>query len=98
MFALAPLGDVELGAALRREADRRAIFLSDEVMDHLLTHLAARPCMPSGRAARPFLAVEGAPRHGAAAAPDAGRGERVAAAAARRLRPRWLGGSERRAR
>ena len=26
-------------AALRREADRRGIFLSDEVMDYLLTHL-----------------------------------------------------------
>lgn len=39
VFALAPLGDAETRAALRREADRRAIFLSDEVMDHLLTHL-----------------------------------------------------------
>lgn len=37
VFALEPLGDAETRAALRREADRRGIFLSDDVMDHLLT-------------------------------------------------------------
>ena len=39
VFALQPLGEPETRAALRREADRRGIFLSDEVMDYLLTHL-----------------------------------------------------------
>ena len=37
VFALQPLAEAETRAALRREADRRGIFLSDEVMDHLLT-------------------------------------------------------------
>ena len=37
VFALQPLPEAETRAALRREADRRGIFLSDEVMDHLLT-------------------------------------------------------------
>ncbi len=37
VFALQPLPDAETRAALRREADRRGIFLSDEVMDFLLT-------------------------------------------------------------
>jgi len=37
VFALEPLGETETRAALRREADRRGIFLSDDVMDHLLT-------------------------------------------------------------
>jgi DnaA family protein len=37
VFALAPLDEAETRAALRREADRRGIFLADEVMDHLLT-------------------------------------------------------------
>lgn len=37
VFALEPLGDAETRAALRREADHRGIFLSDDVMDHLLT-------------------------------------------------------------
>lgn len=37
VFALQPLGESEARAALRREADRRGIFLSDEVMDYLLT-------------------------------------------------------------
>jgi DnaA family protein len=37
VFALQPLSETETRAALRREADRRGIFLSDEVMDHLLT-------------------------------------------------------------
>lgn len=37
VFALQPLPDAETRAALRREADVRGIFLSDEVMDFLLT-------------------------------------------------------------
>ena len=37
VFAVEPLGEAEVRAALRREADRRGIFLSDEVMDYLLT-------------------------------------------------------------
>lgn len=37
VFALEPLSEPETRAALRREADRRGIFLSDDVMDHLLT-------------------------------------------------------------
>jgi DnaA-homolog protein len=37
VFALAPLGEAETRAVLRREADRRGIFLSDEVMDYLLS-------------------------------------------------------------
>ena len=40
VFALQPLGDSETRAALRREADRRGIFLSDEVMDYLLSRFA----------------------------------------------------------
>ena len=38
VFALETLSEPETRAALRREADRRGIFLSDEVMGHLLTH------------------------------------------------------------
>lgn len=38
VFALSTLSEPETRAALRREADRRAMFLSDEVMSHLLTH------------------------------------------------------------
>lgn len=38
VFALQALADTETRAALRREADHRGIFLSDEVIDHLLTH------------------------------------------------------------
>jgi DnaA family protein len=38
VFALDALSEAETRAALRREADRRAIFLGDEVMNHLLTH------------------------------------------------------------
>ena len=38
VFALQPLAEAETRAALRRDADRRGIFLSDEVMDYLLTH------------------------------------------------------------
>ncbi len=37
VFALQPLAETETRAALRREADHRGIFLSDEVMDYLLT-------------------------------------------------------------
>ncbi len=37
VFALQPLAEPETRAALRREADRRGVFLSDEVMDYLLT-------------------------------------------------------------
>lgn len=37
VFAMQPLPDAETRAALRREADRRGIFLSDEVMGFLLT-------------------------------------------------------------
>ena len=40
VFALQPLGEEQTRAVLRREADRRGIFLSDEVMDHLLTRFA----------------------------------------------------------
>lgn len=38
VYALQPLSEAETRAALRQEADRRGIFLPDEVMDHLLTH------------------------------------------------------------
>jgi DnaA family protein len=38
VFALEALPDAETRAALRREGDRRGILLSDELMDHLLTH------------------------------------------------------------
>ncbi len=37
VFQLHPLPEAEARAALRREADRRGIFLSDEVMGYLLT-------------------------------------------------------------
>ena len=37
VFGMQPLAEAETRAALRREADRRGIFLSDDVMDHLLT-------------------------------------------------------------
>jgi DnaA family protein len=40
VFALQPLNEAEVRAALRREADRRGVFLSDEVMGHLLTRFA----------------------------------------------------------
>lgn len=40
VFALEPLGEADARAALRREADRRGIFLSDEVMGYLLTHFS----------------------------------------------------------
>ena len=37
VLAIQPLSEAETRAALRREADRRGLFLSDYVMDHLLT-------------------------------------------------------------
>ena len=37
VYALQPLAEPEVRAALRREADRRGVFLSDDVMDYLLT-------------------------------------------------------------
>ena len=37
VFGVQPLPEPETRAALRREADRRGVFLSDEVMDFLLT-------------------------------------------------------------
>jgi DnaA family protein len=40
VFAIAPLAEPEARAALRREADRRGLFLSDDVMDYLLTRFA----------------------------------------------------------
>ena len=40
VFALVPLAEAEVRSALRREADRRGTFLSDEVMDYLLSHFA----------------------------------------------------------
>ena len=40
VFALRPLADAEVRAVLRRAADARGIFLSDEVMDYLLTRFA----------------------------------------------------------
>jgi DnaA-homolog protein len=40
VFAIEPLTEPDSRAALRREADRRGIFLSDEVMDYLLTRFS----------------------------------------------------------
>jgi DnaA family protein len=40
VFALQPLSEGETRSALRREADRRGVFLSDEVMGYLLTRFA----------------------------------------------------------
>ena len=40
VFAVQPLSEAETRAALRREADRRALFFSDDVMDYLLTRFA----------------------------------------------------------
>lgn len=40
VFAIEPLGEAEVRAALRREAERRGIDLSDEVLDYLLTRFA----------------------------------------------------------
>jgi DnaA family protein len=40
VFALEALGEADARAVLRREADRRGIFLSDEVMGYLLTRFS----------------------------------------------------------
>lgn len=40
IFAISPLAETEARAALRREADRRGLFLSDDVMSYLLTRFA----------------------------------------------------------
>jgi DnaA family protein len=40
VFALEPLSEAETRSALRQEADRRGIFLPDDVMDHLLNRFA----------------------------------------------------------
>ena len=40
VFAILPLSESEARATLRREADLRGIFLSDEVMSYLLTRFA----------------------------------------------------------
>lgn len=40
VFAIQPLSEPEARAALRREADRRGLFFSDDVMDYLLTRFA----------------------------------------------------------
>lgn len=40
VLAIQPLSESETRAALRREADRRGLFLSDDVMDYLLTRFA----------------------------------------------------------
>lgn len=40
VFSLEPLTEVDARAALRREADRRGIFLSDDVMAFLLTRFS----------------------------------------------------------
>jgi DnaA-homolog protein len=40
VLAIQPLSEAESRAALRREADRRGLFLSDEVMDYLLTRFS----------------------------------------------------------
>jgi DnaA regulatory inactivator Hda len=40
VFALQPPTEAEVRAVLRREADRRGVFLSDEVMDHVLVRFA----------------------------------------------------------
>ena len=40
VFAVQSLGEPEVRATLRRVADQRGIFLSDEVMDYLLTRFA----------------------------------------------------------
>jgi DnaA family protein len=40
VFAIQPLGEAEARATLRQVADQRGIFLSDDVMDYLLTRFA----------------------------------------------------------
>jgi DnaA family protein len=38
VFAVEPLSEAQTRAALRREADRRGLLLTDELMDYLLNH------------------------------------------------------------
>jgi DnaA-homolog protein len=40
VFGIQPLSESDIRATLRREADRRGLFLSDDVMGHLLTRFA----------------------------------------------------------
>ena len=40
VFALQPLAEADVRAVLRRRPTERGIFLSDEVMDYLLTRFA----------------------------------------------------------
>lgn len=40
VYALQPLSEAGVRAALRREADRRGVMLSDEVMDYLMTRFS----------------------------------------------------------
>ena len=40
VLGIQPLSEADSRSALRREADRRGFFLSDDVMDHLLTRYA----------------------------------------------------------
>jgi DnaA family protein len=40
VFALQPPNEAEVRGALRREADHRGVFLSDDVMDYLLTRFS----------------------------------------------------------
>jgi DnaA-homolog protein len=40
VFAIEPLGEADARAVLRREAERRGVFLSDEVMSFLLTRFS----------------------------------------------------------
>ncbi|HUG24839.1 DnaA regulatory inactivator Hda [Piscinibacter sp.] len=40
VLAIQPLSEAESRGALRREADRRGLFLSDDVIDHLLTRFS----------------------------------------------------------
>jgi DnaA-homolog protein len=40
VFAISPLGDIDARAVLRQEAERRGIFLSDDVMSFLLTRFS----------------------------------------------------------
>ena len=97
-----PLAEAEVRAALRREADRRGVFLSDDVMDYLLTRFARdlKHLMAQLDRARRVLARDQARDHRAAAASRCSprTGVRDAAdlcavrprphAAADRLRPR----------
>ena len=79
VFALAPLGESEVRAALRREADRRGTFLSDEVMDYLLTRFARdlKHLMAQLDRLDEFSLADQARDHGAAPEADAGRGGRA---------------------